>query len=484
MSRYAIVWFRQDLRVIDNPALTAAVESGADVIPLYIWSPEEEGDWAPGSASRYWLHHALLSLDRELQARGSRLVLRGGTCLETINSLIKQTGAEHVYWNRCYEPAAVKRDSRIIKALEKSGVSVETYTGQLLHDPQQIKNRQGKAFRVFTPFWKHYQTLDVTRPLKATIKKINSPGRWPKSSGINGLGLIPVINWYAGMDRFWDTGRRTAHEFLECFIRQGLPDYSENRDFPAIEGVSRLSPFLHFGQISPRQVWEAVVKREQKQGRLSPGTAATAWLRQLVWREFACHLLYHFPETTDQPLNIGFKNFPWKSDKRLRSCWQAGITGYPIVDAGMRQLWQTGWMHNRVRMIAGSFLVKDLLIHWRDGARWFWDTLVDADLANNTMGWQWVAGCGADAAPYFRIFNPVRQGERFDPEGQYVRRWLPELAGLDNKYIHRPWQAPKNLLKQAGVILGKNYPEPIVDHDMARKRALSCYQEMKKTIKK
>ncbi len=479
MSTTVIVWFRQDLRLDDNPALATAIKSGKAIIPLYIWSPDEEGKWSPGRASRYWLHHALKSLEKELQDLGSRLVISRGPCLETLEKIISHTSVDSVYWNRSYESAAIKRDTRIKKTLRKNGIDVESYNANLLYEPHQIQNKQGSPFRVYTPFWRHYQALEIPAPVGTSVKKLASPRKWPKSLSIRDLGLIPKIKWYKDIDKFWDPRKCTAKDYLAKFLDGPIQGYPKDRDYPAVDGVSCLSPFLHFGQIGPRQIWHSVVRHENKQGRLSPGKAADAWLRQLIWREFAHHLLYHFPETTDKPMYSKFAAFPWKKNRHLLESWQQGKTGYPIVDAGMRQLWKTGWMHNRVRMIVGSFLVKDLLIHWLQGARWFWDTLVDADLANNTLGWQWVAGSGADAAPYFRIFNPVRQGERFDPEGDYVRRWLPELAQLEKKYIHQPWNAPADRMKQAKIQLGKTYPGPIVDHDEARKTALACYQAIK-----
>lgn len=476
MSSPVIVWFRLDLRTNDNPALDAARKTGAPVIPVYIRAPEEEGDWRPGAASRFWLHHALTSLAQDLEILDSRLILLQGPTLENLRALIKNTGAGSVFWNRCYEPLVIKRDSRIKQALREAGMEVSSFNAGLLFEPHEISNRQGKPFKVYTPFWKYYQTLEVCPPLRDTRAKLRKPDQWPKSLALKDYGLIPRIKWYSGIAGSWDMTGSGARKRIRHFIRHSLQDYPRDRDFPAVDGVSAMSPYLHFGQVSARQIWHWVTEAEQSAGRMTPGTEAQAYLRQLVWREFGYHLLFHFPHSTNKPLYDKYRHFPWRKNARLLGAWQRGETGYPIVDAGMRQLWQTGWMHNRVRMIAGSFLTKDILVTWLEGARWFWDTLVDADLANNTMGWQWVAGSGADAAPYFRIFNPVTQGTLFDPEGEYIRQWLPELKKLDRQYIHSPWEAPRGVLADAGIKLGTTYPRPVLDHAEARKRALESYR--------
>jgi deoxyribodipyrimidine photo-lyase len=479
MNSPVIVWFRLDLRLADNPALVAAVDTGCPVIPLFIWSPDEAGNWPPGSASRYWLHHALTGLNSELETKNSRLVLRPGPSLAALKKLIRESGADKVYWNRCYEPAAIARDMQIKQALREQGITVNSFNSHLLYEPHTIKNRQGGPFKVFTPFWKHYQTLEINEPLKSPEARLLAPKKWPPSEKADSPGLLPKIKWYITIAETWNMSGAGAIHNLRAFLRKAIQEYPTDRDYPALQGISRISPYLHFGQISARQIWHLVYEHEHKQGRITPSKAAQAYLRQLIWREFAFHLLFHFPHTPDQPLHEKYKQFPWQKNRKYLTAWQNGQTGYPIVDAGMRELWHTGWMHNRVRMITGSFLVKDLLIHWREGAKWFWETLVDADLANNTLGWQWVAGCGADAAPYFRIFNPVTQGEKFDPDGVYVKRWVPELSGLDKKYIHKPWQAPAETLKQAGITLGKTYPHPLVDHAEARNKALAYYQQIK-----
>jgi deoxyribodipyrimidine photo-lyase len=472
MSRAVIiVWFRQDLRVIDHPALTAAVDRGDVIIPVYIWSPEEEGDWPMGAAGRWWLHHALARLDEALQGLGSCLVLRKGTSLEVLRTLISQTRANRVCWCRRYAPAGIVQDNRIMTSLQTAGTDVEQYGGHVLFEPESVQTQSGNFYQVFSPFWKACLSLpEPEKPLEAP-EALHAPDHFPDSLSLDQLALLPEINWTEGMRSVWQSGRASAMERLDHFIGNAVSAYPTARDRPDILGTSRLSPHLHFGEISVRQIWYAVRRR-------APDTGA-AYLRQLGWRDFSTHLLFHVPETTDAPLKPEFESFEWREDKALLCAWQQGHTGYPLVDAGMRELWATGWMHNRVRMVAASFLVKHLRISWIEGARWFWNTLVDADLANNTMGWQWVAGCGADAAPYFRIFNPILQSKKYDPSGSYIRRWVPELAALSDTHIHIPWKASKSDLTAGAVILGETYPKPIVDHMTERDRALSAYQQMK-----
>lgn len=465
-----LVWFRRDLRLRDNPALSEAVRLGHAVIPVFIEAFEEEGAWAPGGASRFWLHQSLAALDRDLQKAGLRLILRKGPSLKTLTALRKETGAAAVFWNRIYEPAFMERDKLIKTELRAAGLQAESFPGNVLHEPWAIRNKQGEPYKVFTPFWNTLQAMDApARPLPVP-PKFQKPLSWPGSLKLDALGLEPKIRWAEGIRKSWTPGEAGAEQELDRFFKDGVADYTERRDLPAETGTSRLSPHLHFGEISPRTVWHALARHKK----------ALPYLRQIVWREFAHHLLYHFPHTPLKNLRPEFDAFPWQPDRKLLRAWQKGRTGYPIVDAGMRELWTSGWMHNRVRMVAASLLVKHLLIPWQEGARWFWDTLVDADLANNTMGWQWVAGSGADAAPYFRIFNPVSQGERFDPAGAYIRRWVPELAALPDKWIHAPWTAPEEVLQKAGIILGKSYPQPVISHELARRRALMAYEKMRK----
>jgi len=476
----SIVWFRNDLRVSDHPALDAAVKRGGLVVPVFIWAPEEEGDWAPGAASRWWLHQSLESLSASLASLGSRLVIRRGASLATLRKLIAETGADAVCWNRRYEPAIVKRDTTIKAALREEVSVVESFNGACLFEPALVKNQQGGPYQVFTAYWRACRKLSEPAKPLAAPRRLTGPETWPASVALSSLGLEPEIDWTSGMREAWSIGEAAARERLERFITEACEDYAEGRDQPAETGTSRMSPYLHFGEISPRQIWWTITAAMKASRGAALRSSADAFLRELGWREFAHHLLVHFPNTPTEPLREQYRAFPWarKSEKQLRA-WRRGLTGYPIVDAGLRELWTTGWMHNRVRMIVGSFLVKDLLIDWREGASWFWDTLVDADLANNTLGWQWIAGCGADAAPYFRIFNPVLQGRKFDRDGAYVRKWVPELSALPAKWIHAPWEAPAAALSDAGVALGEDYPEPVVDHSEARGRALAALASIK-----
>ena len=471
-----IVWFRQDLRVQDNPALAAALERGAPVVPVYILDEAGEGRWPMGGASRWWLHHSLAALDAALRERGSRLVLARGESGAVLRELIKSTGADAVFWNRRYEPAVIARDKQLKAGL---GVEATSFNASLLFEPHTVKNKAGGPFQVFTPFWKHCLTLKVDEPVRLRAVGIPAPAKWPRSCALDELGLRPTIKWDAGFAAVWTPGEAGARARLKRFTAGAMADYAERRDRPDLDGTSALSPHLHFGEIGPRQIWAGVKASAKGSGVFPPNRGAQVFLSEVGWREFAYHLLYHFPRTPEAPLRADFAAFPWQKNAVQLRAWQRGRTGYPIVDAGMRQLWATGWMHNRVRMIAGSFLVKHLRLSWQEGAGWFWDTLVDADLASNTLGWQWTAGCGADAAPYFRIFNPILQGEKFDPAGDYVRRWVPELARLPGEFIHQPWTAPLHVLAEAGVTLGQDYPQPIVDHGEARIAALAAFRSIR-----
>lgn len=472
----SLVWLRRNLRVEDNRVLKAAVERGGAVIPVYIWE-ELAG---PGAASRWWLRHSLKDLGRDLASRGSRLIVRRGDPLKILRALIRETGARAVLWDKSFEPLPYKADEQIRAELVRSGIFCDALNDALLFDPARIFNKQGTPFKVFTPFWNHCLSLEEPSAPVNTPAKLPAPSRWPRSEAWGSLGPEKNAKWAEKMKPFWKPGARGAAVSLRKFLAGTIEDYPTARDLPSVEGTSKLSPHFHFGEISARRVWRETYKYRALARRPGVVRSSEAFLRQIVWREFAHYLLFHFPETASKPLRKEFLEFQWKKETRRLHAWQRGLTGYPIVDAGMRQLWATGWMHNRVRMIAASFLVKDLLQDWREGAAWFMETLVDADLANNTFGWQWVAGCGADAAPYFRIFNPVLQGGKFDPQGDYVRRWVPELSKIPIKFIHSPWLAPSAVLKGAGVRLGKNYPEPVVDHDFARKRALFAYDRLRK----
>ncbi len=478
MPDTVIHWFRQDLRLEDNPALTAAVASGASVIPLYILDDETPGQWRPGGAGRWWLHHSLAALDAGLRERGSRLVLRRGVAAGVLPQLVAETGASAVTFTRAYEPCNAALESGIERALDKDGITVRRFGGNLLFEPEAILTGSGGPFKVFTPF---YKACLAGPPPKAPVpapETIPAPGTFPPGDCLEDWDLLPTRpDWAGGLRESWVPGEVGAAGRLDRFLDEAVVRYGTDRDRPDRMGTSRLSPHLHFGEIGPRTVWHRVSLFADADGAAASG--AQAFLRELVWREFSHHLLHHWPEFPEAPFRADFARFPWREDPEGLRAWQRGRTGYPIVDAGMRELWETGWMHNRVRMIAASFLVKDLLVPWQDGEAWFWDTLVDADLANNAAGWQWVAGCGADAAPYFRIFNPVLQGEKFDPDGRYVKRWVPELAGLSAKFMHRPWEAPPEVLEAASVVLGGTYPAPIVDHGMARRRALDALASLK-----
>lgn len=469
-----IVWFRRDLRVQDNPALAAALDRGGPIVPVYIYAPDEEGDWAPGGASRWWLHHALESLADALAERGLALTLRHGPTAEALHGLVKETGADAVLWNRRYEPAIIERDTAIKASLRDEGLEARSFNASLLWEPHEVENKQGRPFQVFTPFWRHLQTLPVRPPVAVPEGPFPGPATAPASLALAELELLPRLAWADGFPDHWTPTLEGASGALADFLDGPVDRYTARRDRPAVRGTSRLSPFLAHGQLGPRQVWAA----SHASGAVE-GKDGFKFLSEIGWREFGYHLLVHFDHTPHAALNAAYRDFPWQPNEGALSAWQKGRTGYPVVDAGMRELWHTGWVHNRIRMVVASLLVKHLLQPWQEGARWFWDTLVDADLASNTMGWQWSAGCGADAAPYFRIFNPMLQGQKFDPKGFYVRRWVPELAKLPDKYLHTPWEAPPEVLRQAGVVLGETYPLPVIEHKAGRQRALDALAENK-----
>lgn len=477
-----LVWFRKDLRLADNAALAAALARGGPVVPVFVYDEAGEGEWPLGGASKWWLHHSLVALETALRGRGSRLIVARGDSLAELRRLVVATGAAAVYWNRRYEPSVRVRDAAIKSALAADGLEAKSFNSALLFEPHTIKNKQGGPFQVFTPYWRHCTALGFPEPVKSEEGELSSPTRWPESVEVEALGLLPTIPWDAGFPAMWTPGEAGAQARLKRFLKDDVVHcYDEQRNLPDIDGTSGLSPHLHWGEIGPRQIVEAVRALGKKAGLDPASNGARVYTTEIGWREFAYHLLFHFEHTPTKPLRADFEKFPWAEDAdgaKLRA-WQRGQTGYPIVDAGMRQLWATGWMHNRVRMIVASFLVKHLRLPWQHGAAWFWDTLVDADLASNTLGWQWSAGCGADAAPYFRIFAPVTQGERFDGAGRYVRRWVPELAKVPDKFIHAPWTAPANVLDYAKVELGGNYPAPIVDHAEARAEALAAFKALR-----
>ena len=465
-----IVWFRKDLRLADNPALNAAVESGRPLVALYIL--DETQAWAPGGASRWWLHHALKSLQADLAKRGLTLVLRRGSPAKVLPAVLRACAAAGVVWNRSYEPAVIGRDTAIKADVQKLGLRAESFNGALLFEPWEMKTQAGQPFKVFTPFCRNALRMQPRAPLAAP-KKLKGFAGPVASDALDSWKLLPTRpDWAQGLRDNWKPGESTAAALLDEFRDNTAEGYLASRDIPGEAGTSRLSPHLAFGEISPHQIWHCARSWE-------PSAGVTGFMRQIIWREFCTHLLYHFPQLPEEPLRHEFAAFPWRRDPGAIAAWQQGRTGYPIVDAGMRELWSTGWMHNRVRMVAASFLVKHLLLPWRIGEDWFWDTLVDADLASNAANWQWVAGCGTDAAPYFRVFNPVLQGEKFDPDGAYVRRWVPEIAGLPDSLLHKPWEASEAQLQAAGIVAGETYPVPIVDHKTARSRALLAFAELR-----
>lgn len=468
----ALIWFRRDLRLADNPALAAALRAGHAPIPVYIHSPDEDAPWRPGAASDTWLHRSLQALDADLQARGSRLLIRRGDSLAEIEKLLAETKAEALHWNRLYEPAGIARDSRIKLGLKSRGLHVESHGGALLAEPWAVANGSGAPYRVFTPFWK------FLRPQLDPAPRAPAPDRLPElptllaGLDVADLHLLPPAHegrWDRRFDTLWQPGEAGAHDLLEAFTDGALRGYAGQRDLPDRIGTSRLSPHLHFGEISPRQLVSHLLGGDWPKA-LQPDIEK--YLAELGWREFNHHLLFHFPEAADHDLNPRFRNFRWaEPEPAMLAAWQRGRTGVPMVDAGMRELWQTGWMHGRTRMVVASFLCKNLRYHWRHGARWFWDTLLDADLANNAMGWQWTAGTGADAAPYFRVFNPATQARRFDPAGRYLRRWLPELAALPDELLAAPWEKP-----ELSARLAPDYPRaPVVDLKASREAALATY---------
>jgi len=470
-----LVWFRQDLRLGDNPALHAAVSTGRPVIAVYVLDDGSAGEWKPGGASRWWLNRSLGALGESLAEQGSRLILRRGPARHVIPDLVAETGASGVFWNRLYEPQAIHRDSDLKAALKADGIQVHSFAGNLAFEPWTIMTGDGGPYRVFSPFMK--ACLRAEAPGRPLPRPVNwtMPDAWPRSDALDSWQLHPVApDWSGGLQEHWTPGEAgAANRFLD-FLDDRLDDYATARDSMEQETTSRLSAHLHYGEISVRTIWHTLAHRQAEGAR-----SVDKFRAEVIWREFAHHLLFHYPSLPDANWRDTFDAFPWMDDAATYDAWCRGRTGYPLVDAGMAELWATGYMHNRVRMVAASFLVKHLMTHWKRGAEWFWDTLVDADLANNSASWQWVAGSGADAAPYFRVFNPVRQGERFDPAGVYVRRWVPALKDLPDKYIHAPWTAPDAVLRDAGVRRGGNYPRPVVDHAEARKRALAGYETMK-----
>jgi deoxyribodipyrimidine photo-lyase len=471
-DRPILVLFRRDLRIGDNGALAAAQDSGRPVLPVFILDEESDGSRPLGGASRWWLHHSLQALSQALDHLGAPFVLRRGLTLRVVADLVRQSGAQAVYWNRRYDPAGVAADTALKAALHDAEIEAKSFDGHLLHEPSRVKTGQGGPYKVYSAFWRALSDGPEPRDPIDAPKHLHAFAGDITSLVLEDLGLLPAHpDWAGGLRDSWTPGEAGAHERLDDFLSGGIKGYGELRDRPDREATSRLSPHLAFGEITPFTIFAAL-----RDARLNENEDSAKFRKEVVWREFCHHLLFHNPNLAVANYQPSFDAFGWRSDPAALAAWQRGRTGYPIVDAGMRELWHTGSMHNRVRMITASFLTKHLLIDWRDGERWFWDTLVDADPASNPANWQWVAGSGADAAPYFRIFNPVLQGEKFDPNGDYVRRWVPEIAGLPDKFLHKPWASPATVLEKAGLKPGKTYPLPVVDHDAARERALATYR--------
>tara|TARA_B100000470_G_scaffold56773_1_gene42838 strand:- start:6246 stop:7670 length:1425 start_codon:yes stop_codon:yes gene_type:complete len=466
----ALHWFRQDLRLSDNPSLYHASNNN-QVLPIYILDDENSGEFSMGRASRFWLHHSLKDLKESLN---QNLSIFQGDPLKTLLEIINRNNVTSVYWNRCYEPWRIKRDTQIKSKLESKGISVFTYNGSLLWEPWTIKKNDGTPYKVFTPFFRK-GCLNSKEPRKPLPRVNNSNFINDKNLSLNlsDLSLLPPVRWDIPMESHWNIGEMGAYDRLSKFIDSGINHYKDGRNFPAKPFVSRISPHIHFGELSPNQAWYLA---KEKGGDKN----IDHFLSELGWREFSYSQLYFNPQLPRKNLQSKFDAFPWGNNPQNLLAWQKGQTGIPMVDAGMRELWLTGSMHNRVRMVVGSFLVKNLLLNWHHGERWFWDCLVDADLASNSASWQWIAGCGADAAPYFRIFNPVTQGKKFDPDGEYIRQYIPELKKLPNKFLYNPWEAPKEVLDKANIVIGKDYPEPIIDLKNSREKALNAFKSLKK----
>ncbi len=479
MTNNTLFLFRNDLRLNDNTALSAACQTNQPVIFLYILDEKATNDRYHdiGSASRWWLHHSLFSLSIEIEKFGGYLNLRKGNTLKILNEFIDKENINKLYFSRGYQPLEVKTENEIYARWHKK-IELKRYAGYSLFEPEQIHAANGQTYKVYTPFWK----ACLKQPIPALKNKFKPPTKKTRkkfrSDNLKDWKLLPSKpDWSKGFNQYWCPGEQGAIHALNKFLNSGFFEYDYGRNRPDLVATSRLSAHLHFGEISPARIWHEVKNFTNKHN--IDHVNLTSYLRELGWREFSTHLLFNWPELANKPFKKEYKTFPWRRNKKNLTAWQKGLTGYPIVDAGMRQLWYSGWMHNRVRMIVASFLVKHLLIPWQDGEKWFWDTLVDADLANNAASWQWVAGSGADAAPYFRIFNPILQGKKFDPHGNYVREWVPEIRKLSNDVVHEPWLADKQQLSNAELALGVNYPKPIVTHENGRTRALSAFKKFK-----
>ena len=438
---------------------------------------EENPNFSLGGASKWWLHHSITALQNELDKQGAKLYLFKGEASLIIPTLAKKVSSSHIVCSRLYEPEAIKRDQQLKKSLATKNITLDITQGNIIYNPKDIRNKSNTVYRVFTPFYKACLNKGIPTELIDKPTSFDTYTYSHSNANLDELNLLPTLSWDSGLKKTWQPGELAAHNVLEQYIQEGLTNYLSGRDYPSKDNTSHLSPYLHFGEISPRRIINRLNQVKYESSKLADN--AEGLIRQLLWREFSYHMLVNFPQTTSKPYLEKFNEFPWKrANKKLERAWQQGQTGYPVIDAGMRELWQTGYMHNRVRMIVASFLTKNGLLHWKTGAKWFWDTLVDADLAQNTMNWQWVAGCGVDASPYFRIFNPVTQSKKFDPEGIYIRHWCPELKLLSNKYIHTPWIAPKPDLQNANITLDIDYPNPILDLKATRERALLLYKSL------
>ena len=467
-----IVWFRRDLRLCDNPALHHAAGLGAPIVPVFILDEASPGPRKPGAAQKWMLHQGLAGLADGLARLGASLVVRKGAAAAVLDELINETGARAVLWNRRLVPEEIRIDCAIEAGLHEKGIETKSFRADLLHDPSSLLSGSGGFFKVFTPFWRTFRRTIMPRQPLGAPKRLAGFAETTESLPLNALGLLPTRpDWAGGLRETWVAGEDGARQHLDAFLGDGLRGYAGGRDLPAGRHVSRLSPYLRWGMISPFQLWHAA------EAASADERDKEKFLQEVAWREFWYHLLAHFPDLAWRNFHQQFNAFPWREDSPHLDAWKKGETGYPIVDAGMRQLWRTGYMHNRVRMIAASFLVKHLMVDWRVGEAWFWDTLVDGDPASNPASWQWVAGSGADGQPFFRIFNPVLQATKFDPQGDYVRQWVPEIAALPERCVHAPWAAPDRVLAACEFQPGETYPTPVVDHGKARQRALAAFRE-------
>lgn len=462
----SIVWFRNDLRLADNLALDAAIKTNQPILPIFIYDTNTAKEL--GAASKWWLHKSLIELKKNLQEIGADLIIKSGNATKIITEIALTHKASNVFWNRRYDNNGILQDTTIKEQLLNQNIACKSFNSYLLFEPQTIKNKQGEYFKVFSAFWKHcLSNNQPPKPLQKPIFLKFQNDLKTLSDTVESLELLPNHSWINNLDNHWQPGEKNAAQTFENFLNSNLNNYTINRDYPLLDSTSKLSPHLRFGEISPRQIWHTINNYIAANKLENDGAK---FISELGWREFAYHTLFNQPDIKTIPLNKKFIDFPFEPNEDYVKAWQNGLTGYPIVDAGMRELWHTGYMHNRVRMITASFLIKHLLQPWQKGEEWFWDTLVDADYASNPFSWQWVAGCGADAAPYFRIFNPIIQGEKFDPKGEYVKKWIPELKDMPTEFIHQPWLCRNMLTK---------YPKPIVNHAKAREKALSALQAVK-----